>query len=101
MNKLQVIQIVTKLLVGLTILLIVGCESWKNRPHVGDYENEKIIFEGDHSSNEVHCNEKSFNEYICWHYSEIADLLSILDKHKIKCKEAKKIKKIINKLDIL
>ena len=81
-------------------LLMVACETtWKNRPHVGDYENERIIFQGNNSSNEVYCEQPDFNDFICWHYSEVTDLISILKEHGITPREAKEIKKLIKKLN--
>lgn len=93
---LQVIPTAKKLLLTLTLLLTVSCSTWQNRPHVGDYENEKIIFEGEFSANEVHCSEPDFNAYICFHHSEIADLISLLEKYGIEREEATKIKKLLN-----
>jgi hypothetical protein len=88
-------------LVGLTILSTVSsCATWENKPYSGDPDTQSIYFEGDHSSDVVSCNEARFQEFICWHYLEVADLITILEDYKIKRKETEKVKALINILEL-
>ena len=87
-------RIAKKLLLILIISLTASCV-WKNRPYVGDYENSQIIHG---SGSTVSCHEESFNNFVCWDYDDVSELLRILDKcNVITQSERKKMKKALKK----
>ena len=72
-------KIQTYVLLGLTLFLTASCGRvfvWEARPFVADYRSESIISK---ERVQVMCNDPSFNDYICFHHTNIAELKAAID----------------------
>ena len=68
------------ILLSALVVLTIGCQhkfNWESHPYAADHLTETIH---DKDGNQIKCMEQAFDDYICFHYDNIAELKAEIER---------------------